>query len=49
MLNGVSVLHSNTTDTQQRAQNLLVFIHNLTEKINGNKSSINTIQTEILI
>lgn len=43
MLSGVSLLHSNTTDTQQRAQNLLDFIHNLTEQINGNKS-INTIK-----
>lgn len=44
MLNGVGVLHSNTTNTQQRAQNLLDFIRNLTEQINGNKLSINTIK-----
>lgn len=38
MLSSASILNSNTTNTLQRAQDLLEFIHNITEQINGNKS-----------
>lgn len=38
MLSSASALSSNTTNTLQRAQDLLDYIHNMTERINGNRS-----------
>lgn len=38
MLSSARILESNTTNTLQRAQDLLHVIHNITEQINGNKS-----------
>lgn len=40
MTDRVSELHNSTTDTHQRAQDLLAFISNMTLDINGNCNSL---------
>lgn len=40
MTDRVSKLHNSTTDTHQRAQDLLVFISNMTLDINGISNSL---------
>lgn len=40
MTDRVSKLHNSTTDTHQRAEDLLTFINNITLDINGNSNSL---------